>query len=122
MEINGRPWGSMQLALASGVDYPRYVVEWWLQKSEPPKAVDFKTGIVCRRMAGELTHLENLRRGRPPEWPIPYPNFWASLAKMAVPWYPGVRYDDLAFADPRPGVAEVANWFRIRLQKRTKKV
>jgi predicted ATP-grasp superfamily ATP-dependent carboligase len=120
MEINGRPWGSMQLALASGVDYPRYVVDWWLKRLEPPNAVDFKTGIVCRRMAGELTHLENLRHGPPSEWPIPYPNFWASLAKMAVPWYPGVRYDDLAFADPRPGVAEIANWFRARLQKRTK--
>ncbi len=117
MEINGRPWGSIQLAIASGVDYPRYVVDWWLSNTKPPKDLDFKTGITCRRMAGELTHLENLRRGTPPGWPISYPNLWSSLAKIAVPWYPGLRYDDFAGGDFRPGVAEIANWFRIRLKK-----
>lgn len=116
MEINGRPWGSIQLAIASGVDYPRYVVDWWLTKKRPPKEISFKTGITCRRMAGELTHLENLRRGTPPGWPIPYPNLWSSFLKIAVPWYPGLRYDDLAEGDLRPGLAEVANWFRKRLK------
>jgi hypothetical protein len=67
-------------------------------------------------MAGELTHLENLRRGTPPGWPIPYPNLWSSFLKIAVPWYPGLRYDDLAEGDLRPGLAEVANWFRKRLK------
>ncbi len=118
MEINGRPWGSIQLAIASGVDYPRYVVDWWLSRTKPPKEIAFKTGITCRRMAGELTHLENLRRGAPPGWPVPYPGLWGSLAKVAVPWYPGLHYDDFACGDFRPGAAEIANWFRIRLKKR----
>jgi predicted ATP-grasp superfamily ATP-dependent carboligase len=117
MEINGRPWGSIQLAIASGIDYPRYLAEWWLTKAKPPRVLAFKTDITCRRMAGELTHLENLRRGTPPGWPIQYPSFWTSLVKVAIPWYPGLRYDDIAFADPRPGGAEIANWFRLRLQK-----
>lgn len=117
MEINGRPWGSIQLAIASGVDYPRYVVDWWLSNTKPPKYLDFKTGITCRRMAGELTHLENLRRGTPPGWPVPYPSLWGSLMKVAVPWYPGLRYDDFAGGDFRPGAAEIANWFRKRLKK-----
>jgi predicted ATP-grasp superfamily ATP-dependent carboligase len=117
MEINGRPWGSIQLAIASGVDYPRYVVDWWLSNTKPPKDLPFKTGITCRRMAGELTHLENLRRGAPPGWPVPYPSLWGSLMKIAVPWYPGLRYDDFAAGDFRPGAAEIANWFRLRLKK-----
>lgn len=117
MEINGRPWGSIQLAIASGVDYPRYVVDWWLSNTKPPKDVPFKVGITCRRMAGELTHLENLRRGTPAGWPVPYPSLWGSLVKIAVPWYPGLRYDDFAGGDFRPGAAEIANWFRIRLRK-----
>jgi len=118
MEINGRPWGSIQLAVASGVDYPRYVADWWLERAAPPLDLPFRTGITCRRMAGELTHLENLRRGTPPGWPVPYPPFWSSLVKIAVPWYPGLRYDDFASSDPRPGAAEIANWFRVRLGKR----
>ena len=117
MEINGRPWGSIQLAIASGVDYPRYVVDWWLSNTKPPKDISFETGITCRRMAGELTHLENLRQGTPPEWPVPYPSLWGSLMKIAVPWYPGLRYDDFAGGDFRPGAAEIANWFRVRLKK-----
>ena len=119
MEINGRPWGSIQLAIASGVDYPRYVADWWLTHTKPPGDLPFKAGITCRRMAGELTHLENLKRGTPSGWPIPYPGFWSSLIKVAIPWYPGLRYDDFAFADPRPGTAEIANWFRVRLRKST---
>ena len=118
MEINGRPWGSIQLAIACGVDYPRYLADWWLMHTKPPIELPFKTGITCRRMAGELTHLENLRRGTPPGWPVPYPPFWSSLMKIAVPWYPGLRYDDFASSDLRPGAAEIANWFRIRLRKR----
>lgn len=121
MEINGRPWGSIQLAIASGVDYPRYVADWWLARTPPPLDLPFRTGITCRRMAGELTHLENLRRGTPPGWPVPYPPFWTSLMKIAVPWYPGLRYDDFASSDPRPGAAEIANWFGIRLRKRAGK-
>lgn len=121
MEINGRPWGSIQLAIASGVDYPRYVADWWLSRTKPPKEVAFKAGITCRRMAGELTHLENLRHGTPKGWPVPFPPFWSSLAKVAVPWYPGLRYDDLAAGDFRPGAAEITNWFRLRLGKKSKK-
>ena len=26
MEINGRPWGSIGLPIASGIDYPRYLI------------------------------------------------------------------------------------------------
>jgi predicted ATP-grasp superfamily ATP-dependent carboligase len=118
MEINGRPWGSIQLAIASGIDYPRYIADWWLSKTKPPKSVAFKAGITCRRMAGELTHLENLMRGTPAGWPVPYPNFWSSLVKIGVPWYPGLRYDEIAGGDLRPGIAEIANWFRIRLKRR----
>jgi len=118
MEINGRPWGSIQLAIASGVDYPCYVAEWYLNGSKPPTEIAYNPRITCRRMVGELTHLENLRHGRPPQWPIPYPSFFGSLARMALPWYPGVRYDDLSLSDPKPGIAEISNWFRVRLRRK----
>jgi predicted ATP-grasp superfamily ATP-dependent carboligase len=117
MEINGRPWGSIQLPIASGIDYPRYVVDWWLNKVQPPKEIKYREGINCRRIVGELTHLENVRRGTPAGWPIPYPSFWSTVAAVSVPWYPGVRYDDVSFSDLRPGLAGIANWFRVRLKK-----
>jgi predicted ATP-grasp superfamily ATP-dependent carboligase len=117
MEINGRPWGSIQLPIAAGIDYPRHLVRWCLEGKLPPAQIAYAEGITCRRMVGDLTHLENLRRGTPRDWPIPYPNFWTSLARIAVPWYPGLRYDDLSFSDPRPGLAGIRRWFGDRLKR-----
>jgi hypothetical protein len=65
----------------------------------------------------ELTHLANVRAGKPANWPLPYPDFWSSLLRIVVPWYPGMHYDDLWLSDPRPVIAGVANWFRVRTGK-----
>ncbi len=114
MEINGRPWGSIALPIASGVDYPRYLIDWYLRGALPPKNKTYRIGITCRRMVGELTHLSNVRRGKPGNWPLPYPAFWSTLLRVATPWYPGLRYDDLWLSDPRPGISGLANWFRVK--------
>jgi len=118
MEINGRPWGSIQLPIAAGIDYPRFLIDWVLEGTLPPSTVNYRAGIQCRRVVGDLQHLQNLRRGTPPEWPVAYPNFWTSLAKMALPWYPGLRYDDLSLTDPKPGWSGLSHWFRTRLHKK----
>ena len=47
--------------------------------------------------------------GKPKYWPLPYPSFWSSALKIAVPWYPGVRYDEFAAKDYRPGRAILAS-------------
>jgi predicted ATP-grasp superfamily ATP-dependent carboligase len=114
MEINGRPWGSIGLPIACGLDYPRYLIESCLNATLPPQNIPYRENIICRRIVGELTHLSNLRAGPPPNWPLAYPNFWASLAAMAVPWRPGMCYDDVWLSDLRPGIAGIGNWFRSR--------
>jgi predicted ATP-grasp superfamily ATP-dependent carboligase len=117
MEINGRPWGSIALPIASGLDYPRYLIEWYLWGTLPPENKTYRAGINCRRMVGELTHLSNVRAGKPINWPLPYPGFLSTLLRVAVPWYPGMHYDDLWFSDPRPGISGLANWFRVRTKR-----
>jgi len=117
MEINGRPWGSIALPIACGIDYPTYLVDRCLQGTVPPKAIAYNTGITCRRVVSELSHLSNVRAGRPTAWPGEYPSFWSTLVKMSVPWYPGMRYDDLWLSDLRPGIAEIRNWFRVRIKR-----
>jgi len=115
MEINGRPWGSIGLPVACGIDYPRYVIEWFSRGTLPPDHVDYRQNVLCRRVVAELTHLSNLRAGRPANWPIEYPNFWTSMLTMAVPWWPGMCYDDFWLSDLRPGIAGIYYWFRARL-------
>jgi predicted ATP-grasp superfamily ATP-dependent carboligase len=116
MEINGRPWGSIGLPIAAGIDYPRYLIDWSLHGTIPTQAIRYKENIVCRRMVGELTHLSNLRSGRPAGWPVPYPSFWRSLFSVAVPWLPGMCYDDVWLSDPRPGIAGITNWIGSRVR------
>lgn len=118
MEINGRPWGSIGLPVACGIDYPLHLIDWCLQGTLPPQKIAYRENVTCRRLVGELTHLSNIRAGRPPNWPGAYPNFWSSLATMAVPWRPGMCYDDLWLSDSRPGIAGIRNWFESRLRKK----
>jgi predicted ATP-grasp superfamily ATP-dependent carboligase len=115
MEINGRPWGSVGLPIACGIDYPRYLIEWYLYGTLPPQSIPYKENIICRRVVGELMHLSNLRAGPLLEqWPIAFPSFWTSLLTMAVPWLPGMCYDDVWLSDLRPGIAGIGHWFRSR--------
>jgi hypothetical protein len=114
MEINGRPWGSIALPIASGIDYPRYIIDWWLKGTLPPHDVSYPPNITCRRLVGELTHLSNVRKGKPAYWPAEYPAFWSTLAKVAIPWYPGMHYDDVWLSDPRPAIEQLRHWFRVR--------
>lgn len=116
MEINGRPWGSIGLPIACGIDYPHHLINWYLLGTSPPENVQYKENIVCRRVLGELTHLTNLRAGKPADWPFPYPNFWRSLFAMAWPWLPGMCYDDVWVSDLRPGIAGISNWIGSRMK------
>jgi predicted ATP-grasp superfamily ATP-dependent carboligase len=120
MEINGRPWGSIALPIASGIDYPAHLIRWYLDGTLPPDTYPYREGTTARRIVGELRHLTNVRNGTPANWPGRYPSFWSSLLRIAVPWYPGLHYDELWMSDLRPGVAEVKNWIGTRLQRAVK--
>jgi predicted ATP-grasp superfamily ATP-dependent carboligase len=114
MEVNGRPWGSIGLPFAAGIDYPRYLINWWLEGKLPPGKIAYREEILCRRAVGELTHLSNIRAGRPADWSATYPKFWPTLLRMSLPWRPGMCYDDLWISDLRPGIAALRNWFQVR--------
>ena len=56
MEVNGRFWGSLQLAIDAGVDFP-----WLLYQLTTGKVVDradgYTTGVRCRWLLGDLASL-----------------------------------------------------------------
>lgn len=56
MEVNTRFWGSLQLAVDAGVDFPWLLYQ--LASGNPPHAVDnYKTGIRLRWLLGDLDNL-----------------------------------------------------------------
>jgi predicted ATP-grasp superfamily ATP-dependent carboligase len=55
MELNPRLWGSLQLAIDSGVDFPALLVA--LQRGEALPAVKARAGVRTRWLLGDLDHL-----------------------------------------------------------------
>jgi len=110
MEVNARPWGSLQLPAHCGIDYPQSAARWYLGGERPERCKPYKVGITSRSLVDDLVHLENVWEGRPRGWPLPYPRLVPTLLKVLTPWYPGLRYDDLWLRDPRPATAGLARW------------
>jgi len=62
MEINGRFWGSLQLAIDAGVDFPRLLVDAALGRAVTP-VTSWRTGVRSRWFWGDMDHgLARLRR------------------------------------------------------------
>lgn len=56
MEVNGRFWGSLQLAIDAGVDFPLLLYRLATGETVAPQ-VDYKAGVKSRWLLGDLDHL-----------------------------------------------------------------
>jgi predicted ATP-grasp superfamily ATP-dependent carboligase len=109
MEINGRIWGSLPLAVRSGVDFPIRLAELHLRRSlTPGPDAGPRAGVRSRNLGLELVWIASvLRRGR--RYPfLPAPRRRDALAAaVRLPW-PRDGFDVLSRDDPLPGLAELA--------------
>ena len=86
MEINARFWGSLQLAIDSGVDFPRILADLASGKA-PESPVPYQVGVRTRWLAGDLDALfVLLRRSREQlDLPASHPGRLATLAGFLNP-------------------------------------
>lgn len=56
MEVNGRFWGSLQLAIDAGVDFPLILYRLATGEDVAPQ-FDYKVGVKSRWLLGDLDHL-----------------------------------------------------------------
>ncbi|MDZ7781352.1 MAG: ATP-grasp domain-containing protein [Gemmatimonadota bacterium] len=117
MEVNGRFWGSLQLAVDAGVDFPRMLVELALEEggaSEGPggQAAEPRSGVRSRWLWGDVDHLLwILLRGRKARVAHPtLPTSLQALGRFLVPWRPGDRFEVLRLSDPGPFLRESVQW------------
>ncbi|GAA1995017.1 ATP-grasp domain-containing protein [Catenulispora subtropica] len=83
MEVNGRPWGSMALALRRGLPYPVWAVRQALDPAFVPEPPDPEPPhVVCRHLGRELVHLAAVLRGPIAGHPGPWPRRGATLAAL----------------------------------------
>lgn len=107
IEINGRFWGSLPLAIAAGADFPWFYYQMAVEgRTEFPAG--YVVGMRCRNLEGDMEWLmQNLSPGgarteEHRERPL------SILAKESLGLFAGKeKYDTLAWDDPGPGWADV---------------
>jgi len=106
MEINPRIWGSVQLAIDCGVDFPRLLYEWTVLGREPARPpagwrVSYRAGARSRWLMGDLDYLSIvLRRGNGVRLPAIASFFAARQGRLEIE----------RASDPLPAVQEKIVW------------
>lgn len=117
MEINGRFWGSLPLAVAAGADFPYMLHELMCRGgvTEPAPARD---GIVCRHLSRDIDWLEHVLRRAAPAGLARLPT-WRQVARdTLLVLSPRHRFDVQSLSDIRPGLVDAGRiaqrqWRRI---------
>lgn len=118
MEINGRFWGSLQLAVDAGVDFPALLLSAAAGEAPAP-VLKYRTGVRSRWWWGDVDQLLlRLRRSdRDLSLPPGSPGRLRSLAQFLVLWRPGDRNEVFRFSDGGPLLRETREWFRNLLKR-----
>ena len=112
MEINARFWGSLQLAIDAGVDFPRLLADAILD-GVAPSVETYRTGVRSRWFWGDVDHLLWMLRASA-GYRSTYPQLssrMAALGRFLVPWLPGDRWEVMRLSDFQPFVRETLTWF-----------
>jgi predicted ATP-grasp superfamily ATP-dependent carboligase len=110
MEINARLWGSLQLAIDCGVDFPLMMVEKLISGA----ARDVQTYVVDRRLRWLLGDLDNLliqlKQG-----PVRGSRLRVIADFLATFFDPRTKQEILRWNDPAPAWFELKSWLRTAL-------
>lgn len=115
MEINGRFWGSLQLALDAGVDFPALLLEADAGR-KPAPVRSYRTGVRLRWTWGEVDHLVARARRSREELALPddAPGLGGAVARFLAAFGPGSRDEVFRLSDPLPALRETLDWLRRR--------
>lgn len=112
MEINGRFWGSLQLAIDAGVDFPSLLLARASgERAFGPK--EYRLGVRSRWEWGNVDYLLARLRYSNKELAIPPGSGGRvrAILDAMVPWSPGDRLEVFRFGDPAPFLRESVQYF-----------
>ena len=105
LEVNGRFWNSLPLAVYAGADFPARLAEM-AEHGDVPRQLDYRSGVRCRWLLGDLRHLIEVMRGAPAGYPGTFPSRLGTLARFLVPAR-HTLHDNFTCRDPLP---ELGDW------------
>ena len=112
MEINGRFWGSLQLAIDSGVNFPALLVASTLNEKITP-VLEYKKGIKLRWLWGDIDNLLMIlfKSHKSLKLPEAHPGRFFSILRFFKLWSRTLRYEILCPSDLKPWLFETKQRF-----------
>jgi predicted ATP-grasp superfamily ATP-dependent carboligase len=113
MEINPRFWGSLQLSIDSGVNFP-YLLYRMSSKRNVEPVWKYKVGVKNRWLLGDLDRLltrllrSNKKLNLPPGFPSRWKSWWQFLKFSER----NLKYEIFTSDDPRPGFFELKEYLK----------
>jgi predicted ATP-grasp superfamily ATP-dependent carboligase len=110
MEVNGRFWGSLQLSIDAGVNFPALLLRL-AQGEALPLQGDYHTDRRLRWLLGDVDNLLLQLKGQLSEG-----SRWQSLRNFTTTFFDARCRQEILRADDRqPGLREASQWLRALL-------
>lgn len=106
MEINGRFWGSLPLAVAAGADFPGMLLQLELDGAVRAPG-PYRTGVLCRLLSRDVSWYEAVLRGAAPARIVTLPTRLEVLRGLGQFFSPRHRFDVQSVGDPLPGLVDL---------------
>lgn len=101
MEVNGRFWSSVDVAIKSGIDFPYLLYRQAIGEKVTP-SFTYKTGVKFRWLLGDVHNLTAVFRGEPKFSKISLSAKFKVFLEFMKLYEKGINYDLLSFDDPLP--------------------
>ena len=108
IEFNGRFWGSLQLAISSGMDYPRILYQRTCEGASFQN-IDYRVGVRTRWLLGDLDSLYLKLKSR--DYSVRQKI--AEIMKFMLTFLRPTKYQVLSISDFRPFLTELRQYFRF---------
>ena len=114
MEVNGRLWGSLQLAIDAGVNFPWMLYQIAVEQAADMPAASYRCGVRSRWLLGDLDHL--FMRLRKPSaalnLPPGAPSRWQSVRDFVSAFKRGTYNEVERWNDLGPFLYELKHYVR----------
>lgn len=122
MEINGRFWGSLPLAIFAGVDFPKNLIESLSDKEYSISPKDYKLSVFCRKLTPDFAWFkQNLKVDRKNPY-ILTRGVCRTFFEIFRIFTGRECWDNAHFSDPSPIIHEVRNLARYEFKNIFNKV
>jgi predicted ATP-grasp superfamily ATP-dependent carboligase len=115
MEINGRFWGSLQLAIACGVDFPCLYLDYLLGNPISHSTHNYLIGHKLKWFFGYMDHLIIRLKYRDVDINLPAgsPTKWQTFIAFMKLWEKNTSFDVFDKKDILPFLFEAYSYFRL---------